>query len=107
MGVQEFLDLSRINILAATNNHVLRAARHLNVAVLPHYSQIARAKPSLGIDRMCRGFWLPVISLREHVTTRANFALSASIQHLPSESETTLISVHGMTLPTVHTRCSR
>ena len=47
---QQFLDLARIDVLAAADDHVLEPALDRAVAALVHRAQIAGVQPAVGVD---------------------------------------------------------
>ncbi len=51
MGIEELLDLTRIDILAAANNHVFQPPDDVDVAIVIHRGQIAGMHPAGGVDR--------------------------------------------------------
>src|SRR4051812_19479857 len=52
MGVEELLDLARVDVLAAADDHVLDAAGDLHVAVLVHDGEVSGVHPPV-TDRLC------------------------------------------------------
>jgi hypothetical protein len=64
MAVEELLDLARVGVLAAANDHVLDPAGHIAVVVDPHHGQVACVHPAVGVD--CLGGLLRVLAAAEH-----------------------------------------
>src|SRR6185503_11567015 len=54
MRVEIFLDLARVHILAAADDHVLDAADDVDVAVLVGGGEVAGVHPAAGVDRVAR-----------------------------------------------------
>ena len=52
MGEQELLDLARVDVLAAADDHVLDAADDVGVAVVVHHRQVAGVHPAGAVDRL-------------------------------------------------------
>ena len=51
MTKQQFLEFARIDVLAATDDHVLQATLDRAIAARVHRAEIAGMQPALGIDR--------------------------------------------------------
>ena len=65
MAVDRALDLGRIDVLAAGDDHVLGPVEHIDVAVFIEVTDIAGGDPAVGINRAGSGFGqLPIA---EHV----------------------------------------
>src|ERR1700738_4238036 len=52
MRVEELLDLARIDVLAAADDHVLDPPNDADVAVLVHRGEVAGVHPALLVDRL-------------------------------------------------------
>jgi hypothetical protein len=74
VGVEELLDLARVDVLPASDDHVLDAADDLDVAVLAHHRQVAGVHPAPRVDRLRR--LLRFVPVAEHhaVAAGAQFA---------------------------------
>ena len=74
VGVEELLDLPRVHVLAAADDHVLDAADDVEVAVGVHHREVAGVHPAVGVDRL--GGALGVVPVAEHhrVAARAELA---------------------------------
>src|SRR5262249_36940752 len=74
MSIKKLLDLARIHVLAAADDHVLDAPGDVHVALIVHHGEIARVHPAGRVDRF-RGR-LFVVPIAEHhaVTARAELA---------------------------------
>src|SRR3954451_12063006 len=55
MSEEELLQFARIDVLAASDDHVFEAALDRAVATLVHRAQIARVQPSIAVDGAVRG----------------------------------------------------
>jgi len=77
MFEQEFLDLSRVDVLSAPDHHVLAASGDPNVAILVHDAPVAGVQPiPLVYGLACPLFIVPV-AVHDHETPEAKFALGA------------------------------
>src|SRR6266576_7056111 len=50
MTNQQFLDLTREDVLAATNHHFSQASNNINITSLIHYGQVACMQPAITIN---------------------------------------------------------
>ena len=75
---EEFLDLARVDVLAAADDHVLDAAGDAHVAVLVHGAQVAGMQPAVRADGAGRLFGHIVVALHDVVAAAADFALRAA-----------------------------
>ena len=75
--VEELLDLAGIDVFAAADDDVARAAGEVDAAVLVHDAEVAGVQPAVRVDGERRGFGLGVVALHDHVATRTDFALRA------------------------------
>ena len=57
MPAKEFLDLLRIDVLAAPDDHILEASFHPAIAPFVHRAEIAGVQPAVGIDRLSCLLW--------------------------------------------------
>ena len=83
MAVQEFLDLARIDVFAATDDHVFRAADDAAKAVLVDDGQVARVHPARRIDGFVCFFRVAPVALHHGITARKQFALLAARHDAP------------------------
>src|SRR5581483_7025745 len=81
-GVQELLDLARINILAAADDHILGAAGDFAIAVLVHGGEITAVQPTVIINGAPRRVGIFVITLHDHVSAPAQLSGSTGRDHL-------------------------
>ena len=108
MGVEELLDLPRVDVLAAADDHVLDAADDLDVAVLAHHREVTGVHPAPRVDR-------PPRSSRARPSSRASRCSRGCTARpprraagsRPSTGSTTFTSMCGRTRPTVPVRRSR
>src|SRR5262249_37679213 len=54
VSVQDSLDLTRIDVLTATNNHIFQATYDVDIDILIHHRQVARAHPARHVNRAAR-----------------------------------------------------
>ena len=73
--VEEVLDLLRVDILAAADDHILDAAGDLVVAVRQAARKVARVEPALAVDGRRRGLGHLVIALHDVVAAGDEFAV--------------------------------
>ena len=107
MGVEKLLHFARIDVLAAADDHVARAAGDVDAAVFAHHAQVAGVQPAVLLDHLRGAFGIAVVALHHRVAAHAHFALLAAGQRLAgSRCEAIRISVCGMARPTVFTRIS-
>ena len=50
VGVEELLDLARVDVLAAADHHVLDPPDDVDVAVVVHHGEVAGVHPPVGVD---------------------------------------------------------
>ena len=82
MGVQEFLDLARIDVLAAADNHVLDAPDDVDVALVVHGRQVPSVHPARGIDGLTGRFGIVPVTEHDAVAARAQLARLTARQNL-------------------------
>ena len=75
MREQELLDLARVNVLAAADDHVLDPPGDAVIAVGLPQGQVARVQPTVGVDRRGRGFGIVVVAEHHDVAAGAKLAL--------------------------------
>ena len=78
MAVEKFLDLARIEVLAAADHHVLDAADDVAVALGVDGGEIAGVHPAAGVEHL--GGLLRLVPIAEHhgVAAGAEFAALAA-----------------------------
>ena len=107
MGVEKLLHFAGIDVFAAANDHVARAAGDVEASVFAHHAQVAGVQPAVGLDHVCGAFRIAVVALHHRVAAHADLALLADgAVSRQSVVDMTLISVCGMARPTVLTRIS-
>ena len=74
MADQKFLDLARVDVFAAADEHVLEAADDAAIALLVDGREIARMHPARGIDRLGRAFAIFPVAAHHAVAAGAQFA---------------------------------
>jgi hypothetical protein len=76
--VEELLDLARVDVLAAADDHVLDAPDDVHVALVVHRREVARVHPARRVDRL-RGR-SRIVPVAEHhaVAARAELARRAA-----------------------------
>jgi hypothetical protein len=74
VGVEELLDLARVDVLPAADHHVLDAADDVAVAVVAHHGQVAGVHPAVGVDRL--GGALGVVPVAQHHRVAAGAELA-------------------------------
>ena len=62
MGGQDPLDLGRVDVVAAGQDHVLLAVDDEDAAVFVHRAEVARVQPAVGLKRFAGFFFVAVIS---------------------------------------------
>ena len=80
MAQQEFLDLARIDVLAAADQHVLDPADDLAIALGVDGGQVAGVHPALGVDRLARALQVAPVAAHHQVAAGAQFAPFADRQ---------------------------
>src|SRR3546814_10580666 len=68
MAVEELLDLTRIDVLAAADHHVLHATDDVAVTLFIEDRQIARVHPAAGIHGIAGAFRLVPVGSEEHTS---------------------------------------
>ena len=83
VGVEELLDLARVDVLAAADDHVLDPAGDVDVAVAVHHPEVAGVHPAGPVDRL--GGLLRLVPVAEHhrVAAGAQLAGLAAGQRQP------------------------
>src|SRR5438067_1535733 len=84
VGVQEFLDLARIDVLAAADNHVLDAPDDVDVALVVHGRQVTGVHPARGVDGLTGRFGIVPVTEHDAVAARAQLARLTPQQDLAS-----------------------
>src|SRR5215212_1052573 len=79
VGVEELLDLARVDVLAAPDDHVLRPARDPNVPVLVHDRQVACVQPAVVVYDLGRLVLHLVVPLHDEVPPGPQLALLARL----------------------------
>ena len=87
--VQDVFDLPRIHIDAVDDNHVLAAIDQIEVLLVIHPPDVARAQPAVGVKNGARLLGLSPIALHHapatdaHLTERARWNLVPQVVHHP------------------------
>src|ERR1700722_3408361 len=71
MPIQEFLDLPRIQVLAAANHHVLDAADDVAIALVVDHAEVAGVHPAAGVDHVGGPFRIAPVAEHDAVATGA------------------------------------
>src|SRR5699024_11186724 len=74
VGVEELLDLARVNVLPAPDHHVLDPADDVEVAVGTHLGQITGVHPAVSVDRL--GGQVRLLPVPQHHRVPARTELS-------------------------------
>ncbi len=82
VGVEKLLDLARIDVLAAANNHVLDAPDNLHVALGVHFCQVARVQPARRVDGLAGALFIIPITTHHRIAPAAQLAGFAQGHHL-------------------------
>src|SRR5271157_2025504 len=82
MGVEKLLDLSRIDVLAAPDDHVLQAACDLAVILIVQGSEVSCVQPALFVNGLISSYGIVVVTAHDHVATGAYLAGLAPRNHL-------------------------
>src|SRR6185295_17325288 len=78
MAIEEFLDLSGIEVLAAADHHVLDAADDVAIALGVDDRDIAGVHPAIGVEHVAGLFRLVPIAQHDAVAAGAEFAALAA-----------------------------
>ena len=81
VSVEELLDLSRIDILSASNHHVFEPAGDLAVIILVQDAQVTAVQPAFFVDTLVCRHWIIVVAAHDHVAPGANLACLALADH--------------------------
>src|SRR5690554_6835413 len=74
MGIEEFLNLFRVDVLATANHHVLDTTHDLNVALVIHGGQITGMHPAGFVDRFSGCLFVVPVFQHDAVTACAQLA---------------------------------
>src|SRR5690606_21395372 len=74
VGVEEFFDLFRVDVLSATDDHVFDAADDLHIAVFVHGGQVAGVHPAGVVDGFVGCLFVVPVLQHHTVATGAEFA---------------------------------
>src|SRR5689334_9951945 len=85
MAIQELLDLARIEVLAATDHHVLDAADDVAIALLVDHGEVAGVHPAGLVEHLGGLFALIPIAEHDAVATGAELATFAARHDLAVE----------------------
>src|SRR4030095_10760544 len=77
MAVEELLDLAGIDVLAATDDHVLDAADDVAVALVVESGEITGVHPAAGIDGLGGLLGVAPIALHDRIAAGAEFTRRA------------------------------
>jgi hypothetical protein len=78
MAVEEFLDLARIDVLAAADDHVLDPADDVAIAFGVDGREVAGVHPAVGVDRLGGLLLVVPIALHHRIAARAQLARLAA-----------------------------
>src|SRR5262245_23165534 len=78
-AVKELLDLARVYIFAAANDHVFGTAGDVEASVGPHGSQIAGVQPAFGINGAGGGFGFAVVAFHHQIAAGTQFTALAGL----------------------------
>src|SRR5689334_19977830 len=70
---EEFLDLARVDVLSASDDHVLEAALDAQESSIVHRAQVASVIPAVRINGRCRLFGHLEIAPHHAVATHTDF----------------------------------
>ena len=105
---QDLLDLARVDVLTAADDHVLRTPDDVHVAVGVHRREVTGVHPAAVVDRgVGRVGVLPVARHDEVAAGGRVRPASPSARSRRSPGSTILTSTWGRTVPTVDVRRSR
>src|SRR5580700_5079501 len=79
MGVEELLDLARVDVLTAADHHVLDPADDADVTVLVHRREVAGVHPALLVDRLGGALGVVPVSAHDHIPAREELAGLAAL----------------------------
>ena len=85
MGEQHVLDLARVDVLAAADDHVLEPAVDAQVAALVHGAEVAGVQPALGVDGGGGRLGHLEVAVHRLVAAGAELALLARGQRLAGD----------------------
>ena len=71
---QHGLDLARVDVLPAPDDHLLEPARDPAVAALVHRPQVAGVQPAVGVDRRGGGLRVAQVAVHDEVAAGADLA---------------------------------
>ena len=74
MRVQVLLDLARVDVLPAPDDHLLRPARDAEAPIVTHGRQVARAEPSVPVDGQRGVLGILVVPFHDQVAARQQLA---------------------------------
>ena len=80
VGVEELLDLPRVDVLAAADDHVLDPPDDVHVAVVGHHREVAGVHPAVGVDGLGRALGVVPVALHDRVAARAELAGLATLE---------------------------
>src|SRR3954447_5801116 len=89
---QELLDLARVDVLAAADDHVLDAPDDLQVALVVHLREVAGVHPARAVDRV--GGLLGLFPVSEHDAVAAR----AELARLAAGDDRAALGVHDLDL---------
>ncbi len=78
---EELLDLPRVHVLAAADDHVLQPADDADRAVVAHLGQVPGAQPARRVDRAARLVRLLPVPTHHQVAADAELALASAREH--------------------------
>ena len=73
IGIEEFLDLAWVDILATADHHIFNTANHLHIAVRIHDAEVAGVQPVGGIDGFPGALVVIPVTLHDRIAAHADF----------------------------------
>ncbi len=74
MAVEKFLDLARVDVLAAANHHVFDAADDVHITFRIHHRQVAGMHPTFGVDGLMRLLGVAPVAVHHRIALGAKLA---------------------------------
>src|ERR1700730_10461407 len=82
MAVEKLLNLTRIDVLAAANDHVLDPSDDVEVSLVVHCREVAGVHPAPSVDSLSRPFVIVPIPAHDDVSTAAQLASLAAVDYV-------------------------
>src|SRR5690242_9986325 len=83
VSIEEFLNLTRIDVFATSNDHILDATNDVDIAFTVHRRQVASMHPACTVNGLGCGIWVIPVAKHHAVATSTQFSRLTHWDHFP------------------------